>query len=297
MWPRLPSGRIASFLRCCRGATAPEYAILILAVTAVLLFTLGPLGQHVARSFSNAGDKAGSMVVSADTPPPTHVQDSEVATTSEEVASWKLWASALGVTFLAIALVRKFYRPQTRQQSTSEPRPLAKNMRDPSSPTSVEKRQQIARRLYKHAETLLQGDIEVRHLMTSSPVSVRPQAAVAAARQVMEDQCLDYLLVCDADGKLRGLVSHYYLQCTRAKRVADAMLPNPLFVTSQALLSPTVTHMLNQGVSCVAVVEHDRAIGMITTMDIQLTLQAALQVLARSAYEKPSSEFPSTTTA
>jgi CBS domain-containing protein len=203
----------------------------------------------------------------------------------------------LGVTFLAIALVRKFYRPQTRRKSTPEPRPLAKDMRDTASPASVEKRQQIARRLYKHAETLLQGDIEVRHLMTSSPVPVRPQASVAEARRVMEDQCLDYLLVCDADGKLQGLVSHYYLQCTSAKCVADVMLPKPLFVTSDALLSPTVTHMLNQGVSCVAVVEQDRAIGMITTMDIQLTLQAALQVLARSARENPNSEFPSATTA
>ena len=107
---------------------------------------------------------------------------------------------------------------------------------------------------------------------------------------MMEEQRLDYLLVCDGNGKLLGLLSHYYLQRTGAKRVADAMLPNPLFVGPDAMLSPTVTHMLNEGVSCVAVVEQDRAIGMVTTTDIQLTFQAALQVLAKATSERPFDE-------
>ena len=93
-------------------------------------------------------------------------------------------------------------------------------------------------------------------------------------------------MVCDAKEKLLGLLSHYYLQRTGATRVADAMSPNPLFVGPDAMLSPTVTHMLNEGVSCVAVVEQDRTIGMVTTTDIQLTFQAALQVLARAKSER-----------
>ncbi len=60
------------------------------------------------------------------------------------------------------------------------------------------------------------------------------------------------------------------------------------FVAPDAMLNATITHMLNEGVSCVAVVEDGKAVGTLTTIDIQLTLQAALQVLARTTHEERS---------
>jgi CBS domain-containing protein len=121
--------------------------------------------------------------------------------------------------------------------------------------------------------------------MTECPFSVGPNATVRHACEIMQGQDQDYLLVCGPDGSLLGLVSRYYLMRSDKKRVADAMLPNPLYVTPGSMLSSTVTQMLNEGVSCVAVVEEGRGIGMVTTTDIKLTFQAALQVLAKTTME------------
>ena len=175
-----------------------------------------------------------------------------------------------------------------RRKSTKSfvtPRQLATDVASITCHRAVKKRQEICRRLYNDTDTLLMGDIKVRHLMTHIPVTVGRNETVECACEIIEEQGVDYLLVCDANGKLLGLVSHHYLLRSNAKRVADAMLPNPLFVTPDAMLSATITQMLNEGVSCVAVVEQGRAIGIVTTTDIQLTFQAVLQSLARAKSE------------
>jgi signal-transduction protein with cAMP-binding, CBS, and nucleotidyltransferase domain len=109
----------------------------------------------------------------------------------------------------------------------------------------------------------------------------------------MEEQNVDHLLVCAADHTLLGLVSKHYLQRTQLRKVADAMATQPLFVARNAMLNPTVTHMLNEGVSCVAVVEDGKAVGTLTTTDIQLALQAALQILSKTASDERSDDLVS----
>jgi CBS domain-containing protein len=285
MLSSLSMSRIARLIHCNRGSTTPEYAILTLAIIAAVIPAIGSLGQLMAHAFSDLGLGPDAVVVSANTAAPATTEVSPLAAIPADLSSWTQWANALSLAVVAITLVWFFLRKKSLE-GLATPRPLAKNLRDTSCPTGFEKRQQIARRLYSDTDALLQGDLEVRHLMTKNPVTVGPNATVQRAREIMEEQRLDYLMVCDANGELLGLLSHYYLQRTGAKRVADAMSPNPLFVGPDAMLSPTVTHMLNEGVSCVAVIEQDRAIGMVTTTDIQLTFQAALQVLARATSEE-----------
>ena len=91
---------------------------------------------------------------------------------------------------------------------------------------------------------------------------------------------ITHLLVCNADGTLVGLLSKHYLQRTNAKRISDAMAVNPLFVAPNSLLNPTVTQIINLGVSCIAVIEQGRAVGLLTSTDVLLTLQCALNLLS-----------------
>jgi len=255
------------------------------AILAAVIPAVGSIGQLVAHTFGEVGIGADTAVVSPDTVAPRTTESTPLAAVSDEFLSWTQWLNALGLVVVATTMTWLFFRRKSKKR-VAAPRPLAKNLRADSSTTGYEKRQQIANRLYNDTDALMQGDLEVRHLMTKSLDSVGPKATVQQAREIMEEQRLEYLLVCTPNGKLHGLLSHYYLQRTTATRVADAMLPNPLFVGPDALLSPTVTHMLNEGVSCVAVVDQGQAIGMVTTTDIQLTFQAALQVLAKATSER-----------
>ena len=139
-------------------------------------------------------------------------------------------------------------------------------------------------------DDLLRGHLEVRHLATKEPITITPDQSVEAARAMMEKYNVDYLLVCNADRSLVGFVSKHYLERNHFKRVVDAMATQPLFVSPNALLNPTVTHMLNEGVFCVAVVKDGKAVGVLTATDIQLTLQVTLQILAKTTTESRSLE-------
>lgn len=148
-----------------------------------------------------------------------------------------------------------------------------------------DKRQQILQVISNNREDLLCGHLEVWHLADREPKTISPDQSVDSALAIMEKHQLEHLLVCEGDGILVGIVSKYFLLKTDLAKVADAMATQPLFVAPNAMLNPTVTHMLREGVSCVAVVQDGKAVGVLTTTDFQLTLQVTLQILAGTASE------------
>jgi CBS domain-containing protein len=276
--------RIQQLRRCCRGTTTPEYAILALAILTVIIFAVGTIGELSSCAIQDVGDSFDGAQRPTATPVGPGRGGASFGRIVNYLSSWAVWTTAFNSTVIVIALAWLALRLR-QPRSAPPPRPLGGQLSDDSLTWAVAKRQKIARRLYHHTDTLLKGDIEVRHLMTECPFSVGPNATVRHACEIMHGQNLDYLLVCGPDGSLLGLVSRYFLMRSDKKRVADAMLPNPLYVTPESMLSSTVTQMLNEGVSCVAVVEGGRGIGMVTTTDIKLTFQAALQVLAKTTME------------
>ncbi|REJ96035.1 MAG: CBS domain-containing protein [Planctomycetota bacterium] len=254
-------------------------AVLAIVIPAVVL--LGDLGAHVFSEVRRPLNET-SLIAAAGSPPPP-----SAASPTLGRGEWFRQARWIGIGSAAIAAIavsglvlRKKY-----VRKIAAPRPLATHVETRSSLSGSGRRQQILRWLANHPESLFQGDLSVRHVMMTCSATLRPNDTVRRALDMMEQHRVDYLLVTDADEKLLGLVSHHYLQETSARRVSDAMLAKPFFVSSEAMLSPTVTHMLNEGVSCVAVVQDDRAIGMVTTIDIQLTFQAVLQTLARASVD------------
>lgn len=267
------------------GATTPEIAVLTLAVMAAVIPAVGLLGQLTAHLVSDVGfSLSGSADPSCVTSLPS--EEASPLAAIPHYVSWCQSASRPSMAVVGALALAWLVLRNKRPKGSNAPRPLAQVLSDTACDTAIARRQRIVIRLNNDTSLLLRGDLEVRHLMTDRPATVRPNATVQRACEIMDEQHLDYLLVCDANDRLLGLLSRYYLQRSSAKRVADAMLPNPLFVSPDATLSPTVTQMLNEGVSCVAVVEQGRAIGALTTRDIQLTLQAILQVLAKATCER-----------
>jgi CBS domain-containing protein len=276
--------RTGRLIRCRCGATTPEIAVLVMAVVAAVIPAFGLLGQYAAHTYSNVGASLDHTAGSSDLTARAVEVDRPLAAAPGCLVLWSQWISLPSLIAVALGVAWLVLRGKS-PRSPANPRRLAEALGDATC-TAVAKRQRIVKRLDDDTSILLQGDLEVCHLMTDHPVTIRPNTSVQRACGMMEEKSLDYLLVCDENDTLWGLVSHYHLKRSKAKAVVDAMLPNPLFVSPKATLSATVTQMLNEGVSCVAVIDQDRAIGILTTKDIQLTLQAILQVLAKVTCEK-----------
>ena len=143
-------------------------------------------------------------------------------------------------------------------------------------------------------DAFLSGQLEVRHVMTRDPTIVRPNQTVRTAIEVMEQNDVVYLLVCDEHGSLLGLLSQHYLRRSGPGTIRNAMMAEPILVSPDAPLNQTVTQMLNHGVTCIAVVEDEHAVGTLTSVDIQLTLQSALQLLLQPMNEPGCGSEPST---
>ena len=178
----LSMSRIARPIRCNRGTTTPECAILALVVIAAVIFALGSLGQLAARTFSGVGLEPDGAVASANTAAPGATEAFLWAAIPDDLSSWTQWANVLFLVVAAVAMVWLFLRKKSLK-SPRTPRPLAKDLHDTSCLTLVEKRQRIAKRLYNDTNTLLKGDLEVRHLMTNSPVTVGPKVTVQRAQK------------------------------------------------------------------------------------------------------------------
>jgi acetoin utilization protein AcuB len=163
------------------------------------------------------------------------------------------------------------------EQGTSEPP-------DGRMPSQAEvraslyaKRQEIHFAICKDPEALANGQIIIRHLMTTRLITVAPQAMVDEARRTMIENHLRHLLVCDND-KLLGIVSDRDFSKV-GRIVADIMTRKPVTVEPKTPIQAAIPMMMQKRISCLPVVEGDRLVGLFTTTDLILTLQCAFQLL------------------
>jgi CBS domain-containing protein len=284
--PRFRRG-VPRFLFSTSAATTPEYAILALAVIAIGAISVQLVGDRALRTFGQIDD---SFARASD----AHERQNERAAddgTSQRGRSRAgrgsfLWGQIVSLVTLALLVAYTWLLVRRKSsERKKQPRSLEAPPPKPDSPDVFDKRQQILRVLSKDVNALLEGRLEVRHLMTPNPITVEPGQTVEHAARMMEENNLDRLLVCDRSGALLGLLSNYYLRRTNAKKIRDAMAVEPLFVAPGALVNPTVTQMINRGISCVAVVEQGRVVGVLTTIDVQLALQCTLQLLFKATSE------------
>ena len=269
----------------CAAAT-PEYAVLTFAVVAILFLSVAQVGYRASDVFRAFGHNTDDRQVRS--------LDGSAASTSSDLTQTTEHILTMSLELVAILIIGAWLLSRYKSRNASnKPRPLEAVTRENHSDRVFEKRQQILRIMSNNRDTFLQGKLEVRHLATSDPITIARDQSIETACAMMEEQNVDHLLVCAADHTLLGLVSKHYLQRTQLRKVADAMETQPLFVVPNAMLNPTVTHMLNEGVSCVAVAEDGKAVGTLTTTDIQLALQAALQILAKTASDERSDDLVS----
>ncbi|TWT34261.1 Magnesium transporter MgtE [Blastopirellula retiformator] len=155
----------------------------------------------------------------------------------------------------------------------------APNAQEARRSSLYEKRQKILRRLQDDLDLLLENQVEVCNLMSTLVVRVQPGRSVAEMRRLMSTQHMRHLIVVDETERAVGVISDRDLLAVKDGIAADVMHSPVMAISPQSMLLPTVSHMIENNISCLPVVEEDCVVGIVTTTDLLLTLQSILRIL------------------
>ncbi len=130
---------------------------------------------------------------------------------------------------------------------------------------------------------LVQNQVRVRHLMTRDVLSVSPTASRDEVVKKFQSCRVSHLPVCDSCGRLMGVISDRDLPRRRGNTAAKVMTSAVTAVTPDTTISSAVSLLIERRIACLPVVEKDVVCGVITTTDLLLTLQCALQMWLRAS--------------
>ncbi|WP_158265094.1 CBS domain-containing protein [Blastopirellula marina] len=186
----------------------------------------------------------------------------------------------ISVAVLSLAVgVLVGYLLSGRWRSGAEGNKPSQKLGDARRSSLYEKRQAILRRLQGDLDMLLENQIEVRNLMSTQVVRVQPRRTVAEMRNMMSVQHMRHLVVVDETERPIGVISDRDLLAVKDGVAADVMHSPVMAISPQSMLLPTVSHMIENKISCLPVVEDDLLVGIITTTDLLLTLQSILRLM------------------
>lgn len=270
-----------------RGLATIEFVMLIALIAVVAAVT--------ADAMSSVSDRTFEHLTSNFDPRPNPMRSDERAVTPTLVAPSPVSPErrfqprridpmlTLLVVVSAAALVigRRRPSPEAREVLSA----LEKATRTEIGAASfVGKRQEILRALSSDLESFLTNHLRVGHLMTTRLSTVGPKARAWEMANVMKQGELRHLLVVDDQGRLLGVVSDRDLKAADGDVVAaKLMAENPLTCSPSTPLRAAVTMLLDSHISSLPVVEADRLTGIVTTTDIAMALQCALQLVERVA--------------
>jgi len=147
------------------------------------------------------------------------------------------------------------------------------------------KRQMILEALNHDTSALLGGRLQVRHIMSPSSYRVSPKTPADDVARTMREKCIHHVLVCEPEGHLLGIITARDLLLREADTAGEIMTPSPPTIEPDALISPAVTLLIKQQISCLPVVEGARICGVVTVTDIMMAFQCVLQSLQRLEVE------------
>lgn len=118
--------------------------------------------------------------------------------------------------------------------------------------------------------------MQVRQLMTPGPVTIDPQASAALAARLLSRHDLGALVVCSADGRLRGIVTDrdVVVRCVAAEEdpaqlpVRDIMTRGCTAVSPEDDCALAAQLMAQHQVRRLPVVEGDRVVGVVSLGDL-----------------------------
>jgi CBS domain-containing protein len=143
-----------------------------------------------------------------------------------------------------------------------------------------------------------QGDMVVSQIMTARPICVSAQANVLDLVRTIHAKVLRHLLVSDEQGRLVGVISDRDVLRSLGPEKADKeklskiiardlMSTDLVTVTSRTPIAEAIGIMIDQGISCLPILENEQPVGIMTNTDLHVLLQMLLQTVRLAASEKP----------
>ena len=254
-----------------------EYALLLGVVTATVLFGALTLGVVQRRSLEALAPPAKARDGNRSRPADSGDEVTEtLAAIQQRIDAVPIVVSVISIGLLTLAwyTVRRM-----RRQLLASPTPEPRDMSCPVAAQAryVERRQYILRYVRNALQDNLNTRLAVRHLMTRPAVTARIQSSAEELLQIMAEQGVWQVIICDDSGEPVGIVNHRYLKTSRGKRAGEIMSSKPITVLPEMDLSVAITLMLDRDLSCLPVVCDDKLQGVLTTTELTMGLQALMQ--------------------
>ena len=119
----------------------------------------------------------------------------------------------------------------------------------------------------------------VKELMSRAPVSLEAEEPVAAAARLMRERNIGALPVCEADGRLVGMLTDrdIVIRCIASgmpaaeTRVADIMTTGAVVAETKEPLDDALQRMEREQIRRLPVTENGRLVGMLSLADVART--------------------------
>jgi CBS domain-containing protein len=267
-----------------QGTALVEYAVVMAIVAGGIILTVDMMGSQTSCVFARL--TAGSNGMTAATLSAKQTPDlpglAEVASPiTRQVGSWGQFAfSTLAIIVLVFALhsIRQSRRRDMLREKAADVAAIHRPAR------FVLKRQEMMRTLTNSLAQLVEGRLHVRHLMTQEVSTALPSASVAELTVSMAAQEVRHLLICDQDERLLGVVSDRDLRAPLGKTAEQIMTRSPITVAATTPIMIAVSMMLDRHFSSLPVVEGNRLVGILTTTDLAMALQCAMQLISQVSH-------------
>ena len=145
------------------------------------------------------------------------------------------------------------------------------------------KRHDILRILTRDMAMVMENRLTVGQLMSRVLTTIPGNTHRDKILTTMHSGKIRHLLVCRDGDELQGVISDRDVHQKTGAKARDIMTANPITVSPDTAINPAVTMLIDKHISCLPVVDDGRLVGVLTTTDLMLSLQCALQVLHRLA--------------
>jgi CBS domain-containing protein len=260
--------RIKELARASEGHAALEYSILLSVVVAAVV----ALGTGVAATIprTTAALTGEPAIVNSAPSPQAASQPSNPPWMRILLLAGAATQAVLVVTVVTyVRRTRRLRKRRTRAQRSPDVAP----------PDFRERRSRLQRIFAKNKAQLSTWELLVEHVMLSPAPAVRASARRSQVEQQLASCEQKVLVVTDKNGQLVGLISEEDLEASAGRVASDIMSTNPPSIEPKIQFSSAVSMMQDRRLACLPVVENQRVRGILTSDELVIALQCAMQLL------------------
>jgi CBS domain-containing protein/Flp pilus assembly pilin Flp len=275
------------------GSAVVEFAVLIGLVVLVGFGAMQFLGTESDHTFAALADRAWGKSVdpnrkSAGEPQVAQSELAEVERGFEITIDQNGLLAIIGC--IGILVWQSHHRKRLRRTRELAELEADRQLIERLDSKRFAKRQEILRVLEADPTALVQGRVEVRHLMTTGLRTVDHKASLKEMKRIMSEEHVRHFPVVKKDGTLLGIVSDRDLLDPTAKVAADVMTRKLITVTPGTKINSALFEIITRNISCLPVLEGTKLVGILTTTDLMMTLQCAFQLWQRQNQTTPAAE-------